>query len=82
MARIGERRDLEGDSSQVDMLDLQYRGTALERKRTPLGPYRRLLRVVEGSEGGGVFSYGRCTSLQFRHSWSGKRPILTANPAY
>ena len=44
--------------------------TSLERKRTPLGPYRRPIpRVQGGSWGGGAFSYGRGTPVEYFDEW-------------
>ena len=49
-----------------------YRGTSLERKRTPLGPYRRPMpRVLGGSKGGGPFLKSEIPLLpERRESWS------------
>ena len=44
------------EEGEVPLHPRPYRGTSLIRKRTPLGPYRRLMpRVLGGSWGGGRF---------------------------
>ena len=47
--------------------DPQYRGTALIRKRTPLGPYRRPMpRTLGESQGGWAFFHRRGTPVNAR----------------
>jgi len=54
---------------------LRYRGTTLNRKRTPLGPYRRPMpRVLGGSYGGGCFLMGEVPLYVVRNPRPAHRP--------
>ena len=58
-----------GMSSPIasSVLDFEYRGNPLTRKRSPLGPYRRPMpRVLGGSSGGGRFLMGGIPLYPYR----------------
>ena len=47
------------DGTAFGVMEAEYRGTSLRRKRFPLGPYSRPMpRVLGGSQGGGHFLMG------------------------
>ena len=52
-------RESEIEEQHEEDVREEYRGTSLQRKRTPPEPYRRPMpRVLEGSLGGGRFLMG------------------------